>query len=349
MTVDQITVGPPATPVPAFMEIDDVSVHYPTRGKDRRPWQALRNVSLSIERGTTLGLVGESGSGKTTLGQAILRRVELAGGSLTFDGQDISGVSGKQLRMLRRRMQVVFQNPVGSLNPRMTILENVAEPLVAQGIARRARDVQDQVAELMDSVGLRRDMMYRYPHQFSGGQCQRVGIARALALEPEFIVADEPVSSLDVSVQAQIVNLLDNLRRERGGTMLFIAHDLAVVKHTADKVATMYAGEIVELGVPSQMYEHPQHPYTDALLSAIPSPEYPRRRDDAVRLQGGGAPDLREPPPGCVFARRCPFVQERCLVERPLLRPTAAGQMAACHFSEELDLQGVRRQNTEQV
>jgi oligopeptide/dipeptide ABC transporter ATP-binding protein len=339
MTMEQVQ----ASQRTAFMELDDVSVDYPTRGGRRRPWRALRNITLPIERGTTMGLVGESGSGKTTLGQAILRRVPLAGGSITFDGQDITHVSGNELRRLRRRIQVVFQNPVGSLNPRMSILQNVAEPLIAQGIVRRARDAEDQVAALLDSVGLRRNMMYRYPHQFSGGQCQRVGIARALTLEPNFIVADEPVSSLDVSVQAQIVNLLDDLRRERSRTLLFIAHDLAVVRHIADRVATMYAGEIVEVGRPGELFESPRHPYTDALLSAIPVPEYPRRRDEEVRLRTGNAPDLSDPPVGCAFASRCPFAQQRCVDEKPLLRPVGDGRLAACHFSEELELAGITK------
>ncbi|MGO1971354.1 MAG: ABC transporter ATP-binding protein [Propionibacteriaceae bacterium] len=322
----------------ALVEIDDVSVHYPTKDR-RRPWQALRGVSLSIERGTTLGLVGESGSGKTTLGQAILRRVDVVDGSIRFDGRDITRATGAELRQLRRRIQVVFQNPVGSLNPRMTILENVAEPLVALGFVKRARDAEDTVADLLDRVGLRREMMHRYPHQFSGGQCQRVGIARALTVEPEFIVADEPVSSLDVSVQAQIVNLLDDLRREQQGTLLFIAHDLAVVKQVADRIATMYAGEIVEVGDPTELFERPLHPYTDALLSAIPVPEYPRRREGPVRLGSGKSPDLGDPPTGCAFAGRCPYAEDRCVSEKPLLRP-AGGRLTACHFGEELDLVG---------
>src|SRR5690625_666161 len=325
-----------------FVEIDDLSVHYRSRDRRKPPWQALRNVSLPIQRGTTLGLVGESGSGKTTLGQAILRRVDVAGGSIRFDGQDITNVKGQELRALRRRIQVVFQNPVGSLNPRMTILENIAEPLIAQRLVKRATDAEDTVAALLSDVGLRRDMMHRYPRQFSGGQCQRVGIARALTLDPEFVIADEPVSSLDVSIQAQIVNLLDDLRRENSGTLLFIAHDLAVVKHIADKVATMYAGEIVELGEPEEMYARPLHPYTDALLSAIPVPEYPPRHEDEAWSRSAAPPEVSTPPAGCSFAGRCPYVQQRCLDEKPLLQPVGdGGRMTACHFGEELDLVGV--------
>src|SRR5690625_1277894 len=313
-----------------FVEIDDLSVHYGSRDRRKPPWQALRNVSLPIQRGTTLGLVGESGSGKTTLGQAILRRVDVAGGSIRFDGQDITNVKGQELRQLRRRIQVVFQNPVGSLNPRMTILENIAEPLIAQRLVKRATDAEDTVAALLSDVGLRRDMMHRYPRQFSGGQCQRVGIARALTLDPEFVIADEPVSSLDVSIQAQIVNLLDDLRRENSGTLLFIAHDLAVVKHIADKVATMYAGEIVELGSPGDVFSGPYHPYTDSLLSAIPVPTWPKPTDKRLRSLPGTSPDLSNPPQGCAFANRCPYAAKRCFEERPKLRSIDGTRYAAC-------------------
>jgi oligopeptide/dipeptide ABC transporter ATP-binding protein len=240
-------------------------------------------------------------------------------------------------------MQMVFQNPVGSLNPRMTILENVAEPLVAHGRHKNARAAEKDVAALMDRVGLRPGMMSRYPNQFSGGQCQRVGIARALAIDPDFIVADEPVSSLDVSIQAQIVNLLADLRRERGLTMLFIAHDLAVVRHIADRVATMYAGEIVEVADSQPLYERPFHPYTDELLAAIPLPVYPRRPSTTTRHNAGASPELTHPPEGCVFASRCRFAQDRCRGEKPLLRTIAPGRLAACHFAEDLDLHGSKQ------
>lgn len=323
-----------------LVEARHLSVSYPTRGRKNRPWQAVRDVSLIVERGTTVGLVGESGSGKTTFGQAVLRRIDPVAGSVHFDGSDITSMKGRTLRQMRSRMQMIFQNPVGSLNPRMTVLQNIAEPLVAQGLVRNANAASEQVGPLMDRVGLRRNMMFRYPSQFSGGQSQRVGIARALAISPEFIVADEPVSSLDVSIQAQIVNLLSDLRREHGLTMLFIAHDLAVVKHIADKIATMYAGEIVEIGDPVRLYQRPLHPYSDALMSAIPVPDYPRRRTSSVRVLAGTTPDLKEPPIGCSFAARCPYAQELCRVEKPLLREIEPGRFAACHFSEDLDLKG---------
>lgn len=324
----------------ALLETRNLTVHYPGRSRRDNPWQALRDVSLVVERGTTVGLVGESGSGKTTFGQAVLRRLDPVSGSVVFDGQDISRLRGRELRRLRSRMQMVFQNPVGSLNPRMSVLQNIAEPLVAQGQVKSAAAARDTVSDLLDQVGLRPTMMYRYPSQFSGGQCQRVGIARALAVSPDFIVADEPVSSLDVSVQAQIVNLLSGLREERGLTMLFIAHDLAVVRHIADKVATMYAGSIVEVGDPVALYRRPLHPYTDALLSAIPVPQYPRRRTEAVRVLPGSAPDLGNPPLGCAFAARCPFARDECRNEKPVLRKISDGRYAACHFSEELELTG---------
>lgn len=323
-----------------LLETKDLSVHFPGRTSRQPVWQVLRRVSLTIDRGTALGLVGESGSGKTTLGQAILRRVDPVSGSILFDGADITTSKGSDLRRLRSRMQMVFQNPVGSLNPRMTILENVAEPLLAHGRHKNARAAENDVAVLMDRVGLRPSMMSHYPHQFSGGQCQRVGIARALAINPDFIVADEPVSSLDVSIQAQIVNLLADLRRERGLTMLFIAHDLAVVRHIADRVATMYAGEIVEVADSRPLYERPRHPYTDELLAAIPLPVYPRRRSTSTRHNAGAAPELTTPPEGCVFASRCRFVRDRCRTEKPLLRSIAPGRLVACHFAEDLELLG---------
>lgn len=323
-----------------ILEARDVSVHYPGRGRKDMPWQALRDVSLDIERGTTLGLVGESGSGKTTFGQAVLRRLDLQAGTVRFDGADVSNLRGRELKNLRKRVQMVFQNPVGSLNPRMTVLENIAEPLVAHGIVKKATAARDQVAELMDLVGLRRNMMMRYPSQFSGGQCQRVGIARALAIEPEFIVADEPVSSLDVSIQSQIVNLLSDLREEKRLTLLFIAHDLAVVNHIADKVATMYAGEIVEVGKPGEMYRAPHHPYTQTLLSAIPIPQYPRPERSHFRSVSGSAPDLSNPPEGCSFASRCPFAEDVCHRVKPALEKSGEGRFSACHFRDKLDLAG---------
>lgn len=338
MTVEH---SDPDTERDVVLEARDVAVHYPGRGRKSAPWQALRGVSLDIERGTTVGLVGESGSGKTTFGQAVLRRLDLESGTVRFDGTDISQLRGRDVRELRKRIQMVFQNPVGSLNPRMTVLENIAEPLVAYGLVRKASAARDQVAELMDLVGLRRNMMARYPSQFSGGQCQRVGIARALAIDPDFIVADEPVSSLDVSIQAQIVNLLSDLRAQKGLTLLFIAHDLAVVNHIADQVATMYAGEIVEVGTPEEIYRSPHHPYTQTLLSAIPVPQYPRPDRSHFQIASGSAPDLSNPPVGCAFASRCAYAQDICREVRPTLERTGGGRrQAACHFAGELDLTG---------
>lgn len=323
-----------------LVRVQDLSVHFPARRRKESPWRAIDRVNLEIPRGTTVGLVGESGSGKTTLGRSILRRVPITAGSIAFDGRDITDLQGEGLRRLRRRMQVVFQNPVGSLNPKMTILENIAEPLIAQGECKDAPGARDRVVELLDDVGLRSDVLHRYPHQFSGGQCQRVGIARALTVDPDFIVADEPVASLDVSVQAQIVNLLDDLRRDKGGTLLFIAHDLAVVRHISDEIATMYAGRLVEVGDADSLYTQPRHPYTDALLSAIPVPDPARAGQNHVRIETGEAPRLNTELRGCAFASRCPFAVDECHEVEPQLREVD-GHRVACHRAEEITLNGI--------
>ena len=297
--------------------------------------KAVDDVSLAIKRGETLGLVGESGCGKSTLGRAILRLYEPTGGRVLFEGVDVTHLSDSELRPLRRRMQMVFQDPFASLNPRHSVGRTIGEPLRVHGIARRS-EADTRVREILEVVGLPPDAANRYPHEFSGGQRQRVGLARALALNPSLVVCDEPVSALDVSIQAQIVNLLEHLQHEFGLTYLFIAHDLAVVRHISNRIAVMYLGRIVEVAPADDLYDNPLHPYTLTLLSSIPipDPEIERTRR-AIRVQGD-VPSPANPPAACRFHTRCPFVQEtRCRDEEPLLRPVD-GHVVACHFAEQV-------------
>jgi peptide/nickel transport system ATP-binding protein len=324
-----------------LVEVKDLSVRFDVGragfwGQHRQYLSAVDNVSFSIARGEVLGLVGESGSGKTTTGRAILRRAPISSGSVHFAGEDITKASGEHLRKLRRRMQPVFQDPYGSLNPHQTVLEIIAEPLLVHGLIEDVEEARNDVQEFLDIVGMPVDSIDRYPHAFSGGQLQRIGIARALALRPEFIVADEPVSALDVSIQAQIVNLLQDLKEELNLTYLFIAHDLSVVRHISDRIAIMYAGQLVEVADKVDAYQRPTHPYTQALLSAVPIPdpvvEAQRKRVMVV----GDVPDLIEPPPGCRFASRCPYVQQVCDEEHPSLRQVGENHVAACHFAEQI-------------
>ena len=330
---------------PSLVEIDDLRVYFPIRQGlifDRHVGdiRAVDGVSLSVRRGETLGLVGESGCGKSTLARAVLRLVEATGGSVRFDGVDIGTLRGGALRAMRRRMQMIFQDPYASLNPRMTVGGIVAEPLRVHRLAGR-KQAEARVRELLAVVGLPRNAINRYPHEFSGGQRQRVGIARALALSPDFIAADEPVSALDVSIQAQIVNLLAQLQAEFGLTYLFIAHDLSVVRHISDRIAVMYLGEVAELSSSAELYARPLHPYTHALVSAVPIPD-PRveTRRQRVILRGD-VPSPANPPSGCRFHTRCWLRRElgnpdACVTDEPKLRPILDGHMAACHFAEEL-------------
>jgi peptide/nickel transport system ATP-binding protein len=319
-----------------LLEVRDLRVHYPAGrtgffGKEQFV-QAVAGVSFEIPPGQTLGLVGESGSGKSTVAKAILRQIPTTSGQITFNGEDITQLNGEGLRKMRRDVQLIFQNPYGSLNPRMRILDIIAEPFVVHGFVRRAEDATDKVLELLDMVGLPRDAIGRYPHAFSGGQRQRVGIARALALEPKLIVADEPVSALDASIQAQVINLLQELQRELGLTYLLIAHNLSVVRQISHNIAVMYAGKLIEVGDRDAIYNHPTHPYTEALLSAVPIPDpklQPERQRRRIALPGE-IPNPIDPPPGCRFHTRCPLVQERCLVEEPPFTPRPTGSRAAC-------------------
>jgi oligopeptide/dipeptide ABC transporter ATP-binding protein len=315
------------------LEVKDLKKHFPVKkGLLRRTVgqvYAVDGVSFSIGEGETLGLVGESGCGKTTAGRAVLRLIEPTSGSVKMQGRDITHLSKTELRPFRQQMQIVFQDPFSSLNPRMSAGEIVAEPLKVHGVAV-AKERKEQVAALFERVGLRAAQMSNYPHQFSGGQRQRIGIARALALGPKLIVGDEPVSALDVSIQAQVINLLQDLQRERRLSYLFISHNLAVVEHISHRIAVMYLGRIVEYASTRSIFTRPQHPYTEALLSAVPVPDPAVRRKKQV-LQGD-VPSPVNPPSGCHFHTRCPLATARCKTETPLLREIAPGHHVSCHL-----------------
>ena len=315
------------------LEVQDLKKHFPIRkGLLRRTVghvYAVDGVSFSIKAGETLGLVGESGCGKSTVGRVILRLIEPTAGSITVEGQDITHLSKAEMRPFRRQMQIIFQDPFSSLDPRMTAGNIVGEPLRVHGVGRRG-ERRDQVAQLFERVGLRRGQMDNYPHQFSGGQRQRIGIARALALNPRLIIGDEPVSALDVSIQAQVINLLMDLQRDLGLGYLFISHNLAVVEHISHKIAVMYLGRLVEYADKRTIFTSPKHPYTEALLSAVPVPDPAIKRRKLV-VQGD-VPSPMRPPPGCHFHTRCPYAVDRCKVEVPALRDLGGGQLVACHL-----------------
>ncbi len=347
-----MTAAAPAPPTPLrphdpanLVEVDDVKVHFPIRAgifqTTKATVKAVDGVTFDVRRGETLGLVGESGCGKSTIGRAMIRLRDATSGTVRFDGLDLGTMSSSDLRRTRRRMQIIFQDPYGSLDPRMTVGSIIAEPIethkLAEGDAKR-----DRIADLLRLVGLDPQYVSRYPHEFSGGQRQRIGVARALAVEPEFIVCDEPISALDVSIQAQVLNLLTDLKRRLGLTYLFVAHDLSVVKHISDRVAVMYLGKIVEIGPPDELYSAPGHPYTRALLSAVPVPDPVAERKRRRVILKGDVPSPVNPPPGCRFHTRCWLYErlgqpETCRTIDPPLTPVAgvADHNAACHFAAE--------------
>jgi oligopeptide transport system ATP-binding protein len=325
---------------PALIEAKDLYKYFPIyaglTSRHVADVRAVDGVSFTIQEGETLGLVGESGSGKTTIGRLLLRLLPATKGEIDFEERNILTMKRGDIRRLRRSVQIIFQDPFASLNPRMSIGEIVGEPIRIHGLAK-GKDVDDRVRELLGLVGLQPYHANRYPHEFSGGQRQRVGIARALAVQPRFIVCDEPVSALDVSIQAQVINLLEDLQEKFKLTYLFIAHDLSVVRHISTRVAVMYVGKIVELAYRDDLYENPLHPYTQALLSAIPIPDpvVEKRRKRIVLT--GDIPSPVNPPPGCRFHTRCPLAFDRCKTEVPPLREYAPGHFAACHWVEEHD------------
>ena len=318
-----------------LLDVRDLKVHFPVQhglfSRVKAHVKAVDGVSFSLAPGETLGLVGESGCGKTTLGRAVVRLIEPTSGSVLFEGEELTTLDGAALRAKRRGFQMIFQDPFGSLNPRMTVEQIIGEALDIHGLAAGAEVRTKRIAELLDAVGLSAAHAQRYPHEFSGGQRQRIGIARALAVEPKLIVCDEPVSALDVSVQAQIINLLQDLQRERGIAYLFVAHDLAVVEHISRRVMVMYLGRVVELADAKAIVGAPKHPYTQALLSAVPVVDLASKRQRIVLP--GDVPSPIDPPSGCPFHPRCPVAEPRCRVEKPVFRELAPGHFSACHLA----------------
>jgi oligopeptide/dipeptide ABC transporter ATP-binding protein len=295
--------------------------------------KAVDDISFAVKEGETLGLVGESGCGKSTTGRTILRLLEATAGEVIFEGKSVMDLDKKSMREIRRDMQIIFQDPYASLNPRMTVADIVGEPLDIHKLAKNKKERNEKVKEILENVGLGAEYMNRYPHEFSGGQRQRIGVARALAVDPKLIIADEPVSALDVSVQAQVVNLLQDLQKEYGLTYLFIAHDLSVVKHISDRVAVMYLGKIVELTDKKELFKNPIHPYTQSLLSAIPEAD-PKKKKDRIILEGD-VPSPVDPPSGCRFHPRCPKAFEPCSVKEPEFKEYGDGHFAACHLLDK--------------
>jgi len=327
-------IAPAAAVTDTLLSVRGLKKHFPIRGGilsrvvDRV--HAVDGVSFDIAPGETLGLVGESGCGKSTTGRCILRLIEPSEGAIHFQGRDVTKMDNEALRALRRDMQIIFQDPFASLNPRHTVGGIIGEALIIHALVKGRRAMEERVVELLETVGLQPEHMRRFPHEFSGGQRQRIGIARALAVEPKLIVCDEPVSALDVSIQAQVINLLEDLQEKFGLTYLFIAHDLSVVEHISDRVAVMYLGRVVEVATAEELYANPLHPYTEALLSAVPIPD-PKIKRKRIVLQGD-VPNPIRPPSGCHFHTRCPIAEPQCSQEIPLLKSAGGGHQVACHL-----------------
>ena len=322
-----------------LLKVDGLKMHFPiTKGiifqREVGAIKAVDGVTFDLYKGETLGLVGESGCGKSTTGRAILQLYRPTDGHVVFEGKDLTQTKGEDLRKMRRRMQMIFQDPYASLNPRMTVGSIISEPLEVHGIGKSKKERQERVQELLKTVGLNPYFVNRYPHEFSGGQRQRIGVARALAVNPSFIVADEPISALDVSIQAQIINLLEDLQEELGLTYLFIAHDLSVVRHISDRIAVMYLGKIVELATRDDLYAEPKHPYTQALLSAVPIPDPVIESERKRIILEGDVPSPANPPQGCNFCTRCPRVMDVCREKEPPFKDYGGGHYAACWLYE---------------
>jgi len=321
-----------------ILKVDDLKVWFDVKKQGAMPWvrprklKAVDGVSFELKAGETLGIVGESGCGKSTLARAVMQMAPIEAGSVVWLGDDLTGLSTRGMRSHRKEMQMIFQDPLASLNPRMTIGQIVAEPLTTHFPGLSGAKVKARVQEVLDTVGILPNLVNRYPHEFSGGQCQRIGIARALIVDPQLIICDEPVSALDVSIQAQVINLLMDLQKETGVALIFIAHDLSVVKHISDRVMVLYLGNVMEIAPAAALYERPTHPYTEALISAVPIPDPELERSKKVMLLDLDLPSPLDPPSGCVFRTRCPIAEPRCAEVKPALRDRGDTHLVACHL-----------------
>jgi oligopeptide transport system ATP-binding protein len=321
-----------------ILSVNDLKVWFDVKKQGAMPWTAPRKlkavdgVSFELKAGETLGIVGESGCGKSTLARAVMQMVPVESGSAVWLGDELVGLDTRRMRVHRKEMQMIFQDPLASLNPRMTIGQIVAEPLKTHFPGLSAEEMKKKVRDVLETVGILPNLVNRYPHEFSGGQCQRIGIARALVVNPKLIICDEPVSALDVSIQAQVINLLMELQKETGVALIFIAHDLSVVKHISDRVMVLYLGNVMEIAPSKALYANPQHPYTEALISAVPIPDPELEKSKAIMLLDQDLPSPLDPPSGCVFRTRCPIAEPRCAEEKPALKDKGNGQYVACHL-----------------